>query len=714
MKQNIPKTKFSAIFLVALLFLNACHDPVEIKSRGLAVIPKPVSTTLSTGHFELRSSTRILLAKEDAELRAIGDYITAMVAPATGFALVVEIQENSDSKNVIHLEIDPALDNPEMYTLSSDKNAIHIVGGGAVGVFHGVQTLRQLLPPQIESKNKVDNVQWAVQSLRIEDKPTYNYRGLHLDVGRHFFPVSFIKKYIDLITLHKMNVFHWHLTDDQGWRVEIKKYPKLAEVGGFRKETLIGHGGRTPFEYDGVPYGGFYTQDEIREVVAYAKERHVTVIPEIEMPGHAQAALTAYPELGCTGGPYEVATRWGVFPEVFCAGKDHTFDFLEDVLTEVAALFPGQYIHIGGDECPKDRWKVCPDCQARIKAEGLKDEHELQSYFIRRIEKFLLTKNRNIIGWDEILEGGLAPMATVMSWRGMEGGIEAARQQHDVIMTPGSHCYLDHYQADPETEPLAIGGFTTLEKVYSFEPMPEVLNAEEQEYVLGAQANVWSEYMKTTDYVEYMVFPRAIALAENLWTPRDQQDFQDFASRLQAHFTRLDIMGVNYANKLFDLQVNVSSEEGGVAVTLEKAVPRGDIYYTLDGSEPDPSGLKYDGVVLISSTGEFRAQTFVDGAAMGTPASMQINMHKAAGKKISFMNPPAKQYSMGGNEVLINGIFANPARHVDKEWLGFSGDDVVAIIDLGAPTTVSRVGTRFYQAPGSWVYIPRRFYCLVP
>jgi hexosaminidase len=344
-----------------------------------------------------------------------------------------------------------------------------------------------------------------------------------------------------------MNTFHWHLTEDQGWRIEIKKYPKLTEVGAYRKETIVGHPRRSePRVYDNTPYGGFYTQDEVRDIVAYAKSKFVTVIPEIEMPGHALAALAAYPELSCTGGPFEVATRWGIFDDVYCAGKEETFKFLEDVLTEVMDLFPSQYIHVGGDECPKTKWQKCPDCQKRIKDEGLKDENELQSYFIKRMEKFISSKGRRLIGWDEILEGGLPPEATVMSWRGVEGGIEAAKQDHDVIMTPTTYVYLDYYQSDPQDQPLAIGGYLPLEKVYSFDPEFEELNQEQQKHILGVQGNVWTEYIATPEHLEYMTYPRMIAISEIGWSPSSLKDFDDFLARFSVERKRLDEMGINY------------------------------------------------------------------------------------------------------------------------------------------------------------------------
>jgi hexosaminidase len=575
-----------------------------------AIIPRPLQMTEQNGTFTFSPLTRIQFDNTDPEVTSVVNFLNAFFEQSAGFVFKQASSQNSQG-NVIILNLTNSEGKEGSYELKIDQDRIEIQAHTAKGLFYGVQTIRQLLPPQIESNEQVSNITWSVPCLKIKDESRFSYRGLHLDVGRHFFPVSFIKKYIDLMALHKLNTFHWHLTEDQGWRIEIKKYPKLTEIGGFRSETLIGHGGRPPFKFDGKRYGGFYTQDEIREVVAYAKSRFVTVIPEIELPGHSSAALAAYPELGCTGGPYQVQTRWGVFEDVYCAGNDKVFSFMEDVLDEVVNLFPGTYIHIGGDECPKKAWEECQKCQARIAKEGLADEHELQSYFIRRIEKYLLTKDRYIIGWDEILEGGLAPRATVMSWRGMEGGIEAAKQKHDVIMTPGSHCYLDHYQADPETQPLAIGGYTTLEKIYSFNPVPDELNPKEQKHILGAQGNVWTEYMKTTDHVEYMVYPRACALAEVVWTSEKKHGYENFLRRLEVHYDRLKTLNVNYfyqvekplvkSSKLFFLDE--------IEVQLKKPFEHSEIRYTIDGSEPSLFSTLYKDKIKLARSTDLKAIT---------------------------------------------------------------------------------------------------------
>ena len=478
----------------------------------------------------------------------------------------LKYQGNDSESGDIVLKIDGSIEEEEGYSVSVTYDKIVVSGKTSTGVFYGIQTLRQLMPSSIESSSTSTEI--TSPAVTIHDSPRFGYRGMHLDVARHFFPVDFVKKYIDLIAMHKMNTFHWHLTEDQGWRIEIKKYPKLTEIGAFRNGTIIGH---HPGEGNTEErYGGFYTQEDVKDIVQYATDRHVTVIPEIELPGHSLAAIASYPELSCfpeepteifadqgsikgkelqaNGTPKLVYESWGVVDDVYCAGKEETFKFLENVLAEVIPLFQAQYVHIGGDECPKGNWKRCANCQARMQAEGLHDEHELQSYFIQRMEKYINGKGKSIIGWDEILEGGLAPNATVMSWRGTEGGITAAKQKHDVIMTPGHSVYFDHYQTeDKEDEPLAIGGKTSVQDVYAFNPMPEELTEEEGKHVLGAQANVWSEYIPTTEYVEYMILPRMSALSEVVWSAQESNDWDDFSGRLNTLVERFDALGLNYA-----------------------------------------------------------------------------------------------------------------------------------------------------------------------
>ena len=532
-----------------MLFLFIFASTITLHAQQISVIPEPVSVSAESGHFNLSSETPIVISEDTPQLRHIARYLSDKLYTATWmYADIKTNQVSSDSSIVLAISSEGTPDHKEGYSLTVTPAQVEIKAGSSHGLFYGVQTLLQLLPPAITFDDPTlvpGDVEWTIPAVRIEDYPRYEYRGMHLDVARHFFPIEFIKRYLDLMAMQKMNRFHWHLTEDQGWRIEIKKYPKLTEIAAWRDSTLVGH--YSSDKFDNIRYGGYYTQEEVKEIVQYANDRYITVIPEIEMPGHSSAALEAYPQLGCEPDKaYKAQTTWGVFEDIYCPSEE-TFTFLENVLVEVIDLFPSEYIHIGGDEAPKTAWENSELAQQVIKREGLKDEHELQSYFITRIEKFLNSKGRQIIGWDEILEGGLAPNATVMSWRGIEGGIAAAQQGHDVVMTPTSHLYLDYYQADPETEPLAIGGFIPLEKTYSYEPTPDTLTNEESKHILGAQGNVWTEYIHTGKKVEYMAFPRATALAEVVWSPKEKRDWFNFWGRLQTHFQRLENMGVNAA-----------------------------------------------------------------------------------------------------------------------------------------------------------------------
>ncbi|MFV0541365.1 MAG: beta-N-acetylhexosaminidase [Aestuariibaculum sp.] len=551
------------LLLLMLGILASCNKYADVVNTeaDYQIIPKPTSLEIVKGRFLVNTKTKIGYG-EGLQLEA--NYLAEMLNLATGLNITSEVGAVGN----IVLILDEAIENEEGYKLNITAKTIEITAKTGKGIFYGVQTLRQLLPAEAEAGKVTSNL--TIPAVKIEDSPRYIYRGSHLDVARHFFPVSFIKKYIDLLALHKMNRFHWHLTEDQGWRIEIKKYPKLTEIGAYRNGTIIGHyPGES--ESDNERYGGFYTQEDVKEVVKYAADSHIVVIPEIEMPGHGSAAIASYPYLSCfpdeptvlkgngamsnkskelqaNGTPKVVYETWGVTDDVFCAGKETTFTFLQDVLEEVIPLFPSKYIHIGGDECPKKNWERCSGCQKKIKENNLEDEHGLQSYFINRIEKFVNSKGKQIIGWDEILEGGLAPNATVMSWRGSKGGIESAKQKHDVIMAPNTHCYLDYYQSDDkENEPLAIGGFLPVEKVYSLDPTPDVLTADEQKYILGPQGNVWTEYIVTTDHLEYMVFPRLTAISEVGWSSKSQRDYNDFVKRLKHLSKRYDALNVNYA-----------------------------------------------------------------------------------------------------------------------------------------------------------------------
>jgi hexosaminidase len=537
----------TSILLTTILFLFFAI-PLHVKSMEAkkSLIPAPASAVWGTGTFTFSGQTKILVSPLNEQTRLSAELLAALVKNPTGNNVAISQGDKSLKGSVVML-IDGSIKNNEGYVLDVSSKGITIRAKSAVGLFYAVQTIRQLLPEEVEKAELVANLKLSVPSCTITDEPRFAYRGMHLDVGRHLFPVKNIKRYIDMLAMHKLNNFHWHLTEDQGWRIEIKKYPKLTEIGAYRKETVAGMQKKTGNTFDGIPYGGFYSQIEIREVVAYAKAKFITIIPEIEMPGHSIAALTAYPQLSCTGGPFEVRKLWGVEEDVFCAGNDQVFGFVEDVLTEVMDLFPSQYIHIGGDECPKKRWKDCAKCQKRIKDQGLKDELELQSYFIQRIEKFVSSKGRNIIGWDEILEGGLAPGATVMSWRGEEGGIAAAKSGHDVIMTPGKYTYFCYYQCEDRTnQPIALGGYVPLELTYSYDPLPKELSAIEQKHILGLEGCLWTEQIQTPELLEYMAYPRTFAIAETGWSPANLKNFDSFVKRITEMHKRYDAIGVKY------------------------------------------------------------------------------------------------------------------------------------------------------------------------
>lgn len=537
---------FMIVLLLAGCLLSApgyakvmkCTGVSTFSERQLTVIPKPMEMKVSGGHFALKAKTAIYAERGSPGVKTIANYLAEQLRPATGLSLVV-LEGTGGSLPADSILLTTKSDDTKLgeegYKLVVTENNIVLRAPRAAGLFYGVQTIQQLLPAEIESRKKIPGMTWTIPCVEIKDKPRFAWRGSLLDCCRQFMSVDFVKRYIDLLAYHKMNRFHWHLTEDQGWRIEIKKYPKLTEVGAWRGEG------------ENI-YGGYYTQEDVKDIVEYGKSRYVMVVPEIEMPGHSVAALAAYPELSCTGGPFKVKNSWGISKDVYCAGEDKVFEFLQDVLSEVVELFPAPYIHIGGDECPKDRWKQCPKCQARIKAEGLKDEHELQSYFIKRIERILLSKNRRLIGWDEILEGGLAPAATVQSWRGMNGAIAAVESGHDTIVSPTSHCYFDYPHSAEQMVSDSFPdwmGVLPLKKVYSFEPVPEGLTAEQERHILGGEGNIWTEHAPQ-ELVDSRAYPRLTALAEVLWSPKGHRDWEDFSRRLQVHYQRLDIMDVDY------------------------------------------------------------------------------------------------------------------------------------------------------------------------
>jgi hexosaminidase len=586
------RVRFS-VLLIGTLTVACVPGPAlpPRPERLVPVIPAPHVTRPGVGAWSIPDTLDVWVADtNNAELKALGTLAADIASAATGKRVQLTTGRRVQEGAIQLRQIQTLVAEKEgSYTLTVAREGVEISSSTGAGLFYGLQTLRQLF----DDPSPRPRPQARIPSLTIVDTPRFPWRGLHLDVARHFEPVAFVKKYIDLMARYKLNTFHWHLTDDQGWRIEIKKYPSLTSVGSCRKETMVARN-FNPYVGDGIPYCGFYTQDEIRDVVQYARERYITIVPEIEMPGHAKAALAAYPELACTPGPFEVRTTWGVDEDVFCP-SEVTFTFLEDVLTEVIDLFPGRYIHIGGDEVPKTRWKASAVAQEIIRRENLKDEAELQSWFIRRMERFLISKDRKLIGWDEILEGGLAPEATVMSWRGTSGGIAAAREGHDVIMSPNSPLYFDHYQGDARFEPLAIGGFNPLEQVYSYEPVPDSLTADQARHILGAQANMWTEYLKTPEAVEYMIWPRALALAELTWSSKEARDWNSFVARLPNALRALDKAGVSYRIPPVDgLEGDRLTLAGSIEVRLSTTAPDAEIRYTIDGTDPMASSPRYE------------------------------------------------------------------------------------------------------------------------
>ena len=691
-------------YILAALCCGALMSCSQREQANYQVIPLPQEIDLTEGkNFVLDKSVQIIVPEGNAQLQRNAQFLSEYVKEATGMELTITTDETVSPAIRLALGVDN--ENKEAYLMTIEEGLVTITGASEAGVFYGIQTLRKSLP-----KGVAEAVE--LPAANIYDYPRFSYRGAHFDVSRHFFPVDSVKRFIDMLALHNINRFHWHLTDDQGWRIEIKKFPELTKVAAYRPETVIG---RNSGEYDGTPHSGHYTQDEAREIVAYAAERHITVIPEIDLPGHMQAALTAYPHLGCTGGPYEVWKMWGVSENVLCAGNDETLRFIEDVFTEIIDIFPSEYIHVGGDECPKVRWEKCPKCQARIKALGIKsdDKHSkeeyLQSFVINHAEKFLNSKGRQIIGWDEILEGGLAPNATVHAWRGFGEAIEAARQGHDVIMSPTTFMYFDYYQTkDTEGEPLAIGGYLPLEKVYEVEPVPEVLTPEEAKHIIGAQANLWTEYIPTYSHVEYMELPRMAALAEVQWTMPELKNYENFLQRIPQMVKTYDMKGYNYATHVFDVTASFDPDtvKNALMITL-KTIDNADVHYTLDGTEPTSASPLYKEPVAITDSCTFKARA-VRGEKLGRVIGEKIKFNKASMKPITMLKPINKQYEFGGAPTLVDGLKGN-GNYKTGRWIAFYRNDMEAVIDLQKDTEISKVAITTCVEKGDWIFDVRRF-----
>jgi hexosaminidase len=677
------------------------------------IIPLPVKTEFTGGNFTIKGSTDILYSQGDEDVKMVAEGLREKLSAITGKKVSVGQAGANQPGNSILLKIDNALAaqlGKEGYNLSVTSSKIQITASQPAGLFYGVQTIYQLLPPEIFNdslKTKVPDLD--IPCVEITDMPAFSWRGMHLDVSRHFFPKEFVKKYIDLIAMHKMNTFHWHLTDDNGWRIQIDRYPQLTEVSAWRADRGDKWDNAEPQRPgEKATYGGFYTKDDIREIVEYARQRFITIIPEIEMPGHSAELFSAYPELSCSGKriPVQTGSYWPN-TDILCAGREETFTFLEGVLDEVIELFPGELIHIGGDEADKTAWKSCQACQARIRKEGLSGVEELQSYFVKRVEKYINSKGKRVIGWDEILEGGLAPNATVMSWRGYEGGIAAATLGHEVVMCPVSHCYLDYYQSDPEFQPRAIGGLTTLKKVYSFRPVPSELKGDSRKLILGAQGNLWTEFISTPSYAEYMALPRMTALAEVLWSPEASLKWGDFRQRLQTQFKRFDAKGVNYypgSGRVEPIAL-FNSDNKPYSLKLQTELNGTDIFYTLSGDTPDNKSFVYSNPIRVDHNVILKAVAYKKGKKLEQPSEFNIVYHKALGKALTYRENFNERYPGYGSQPLVDGIKAS-LNYNDGYWQGFYGNNADVVIDLGEEIPVQSVSASFLLDQKKWIFIP--------
>ena len=703
----MKRVSFNLMGVLCILFSTcfyACSEKRTLNS-DYEIIPKPLDVNCKgDASFLLKDGVSVIYPENNQKMQDNAEFLVDYVEKQTGVKLTSHAGMPVDGAICLTLDLND--DNAEAYKLIVNDKRVCISGASEAGVFYGIQTLRKSLPV-------AQDINVNLSAVEIYDKPRFAYRGAMLDVARHFYTVDEVKTFIDMLALHNINRFHWHLTDDQGWRIEIKKYPKLMSVASERKETVVGrwYSGI----YDGKPYGGYYTQDELRDVIDYAAKRHITIIPEVDLPGHMQAALTAYPELGCTGGPYEVRTIWGVSQDVLCVGNDFTLQFVKDVLSEVADIFPSEYIHIGGDECPKVRWEKCPKCQERIKSLGLKSdakhtkEQRLQSYMIQEAAKYLKEKGKRIIGWTEILEGGLVPDATLMSWIGESGGIEAAHQHHDVIMTPNTYLYFDYYQSKKvEDEPLAIGGYLPIEKTYNYEPMPKELTKEEQQYIKGVQANLWTEYIPVFSQVQYMVLPRLGAAAEVQWTDPSKKDYKDFLRRVPHLVAVYDCYGWNYATRVYDVNVDMKADTVNHVLNVQLSTMADDpIYYTLDGQDPTEKSLKYTKPFTIDQSVVLKTMA-VHPDRTSKISVDTIRFNKATLKPVVLLQPNESRFSPDGPVVLVDGRNGNHSFDTGA-WLAVAGNDLEAVINMQAETILSSASVHVYVRKDAWLFDARGF-----
>lgn len=681
-------------------------------SGEIHIIPRPAYLEKGNGYFKFNKNTQIAVGGNDAQVVRVAEYFRDIFQTASRISLPIKDGESvSPPSNTIVFKISNAVEHEEGYQLEVSEEKVLLEARSPEGLFYGIQTLRQMLPQEVEAVTPPSGVRWRMPAARISDWPRFAWRGMHMDVSRHFFPKAFIKKYIRHLARYKFNKFHLHLTDGAGWRIETEQYPNLIATGSWRVDkrhqswnweaTEIGK------PRDGRPaYGGYYSKADIREVIEYAKEHFIEVIPEIEMPGHSYAALVAYPELACENNNIVVDGLKG--KDVFCAANEQTYTFLENVIDQVAVLFPFEYIHLGGDEVDKQAWKNCGRCQQLIKKEGLKDEKELQSYFIKKMAAYINSKGKRAIGWDEVMEGGLAENTVVMSWRGMEGGIHAANMGHDVIMAPNSYAYFDLYQGDPELEPDAYSRLL-LSQVYRFDPAPQEVGADKRHHVLGGHGCLWTEHIQTGPQAEYMLFPRLLALSETIWTPKERLSWEHFLGRMEHHLARLEAAGINYAKSAYQANINIvrDTTADGLKAVIKNELGRHAIRYTLDGSPPDERSPLYKGPVVLENKTVIKAATFRNGKRFGQVSSVEYYLNKATGKKVRYINTYSPQYAAGGDSGLANGLLGTKD-FLDGRWQGFQEKNLEIVIDLGKPQAISSIRTHFLHNPASWIYLPRR------
>ncbi len=691
--------KTSKKILAGLLLGGVIACAPKQKPADYAIIPQPNTLTSAPGQLTFSAHTPFELVNTDSLFTPVTEQVKSLLAN--------KYQLRSEADATLKVVFQKAqIANKEGYNLQVTSDSIKIQAAAPNGAFYALQTLRQMLPTEQQYHQEHEAI---LPFVTISDAPRFGYRGTHLDVGRHFVTPDSVKRFIDILAMHKINTFHWHLTEDQGWRLEIKKYPKLTTIGSKRKRTVIG---RNSPDYDTIPHGGFYTQEQVKDIIAYAAKNYITIIPEIDLPGHMLAALSAYPAYGCVGKGYEVAEKWGVFEDVLCVGNPNTLPFLYDILDEVIALFPGKYIHVGGDECPKDRWQECPKCQAAIKKLGLKDdthhtaEQKLQSHLMKTLEVYLNEHGRSLVGWDEILEGGISPHATLMAWRGSDYAYEAAKLGNDAIICPNRYYYMDYYQTeDIKQEPLAIGGCSTIEHLYRFEPVEASVPADISQHILGVQANVFSEYMKTFKHVEYMLLPRLAALAETGWSSHENKDLDGFLQRLRQLTRVYDEADYNYGKHIFDVRKELHLDTTTLVQTLSlSALDNAPIYYTTDGSMPTAQSMRYEQPINIDTTLQIKACIIRNGEPTRV-LSQEFAFNKATLKPITLHTQSYPDYTFTGATILNDGM-KGEKNYRSGYWIGYNNEDLSATIDLLQPTAIQSVGVNALVSTADWVFRP--------